>query len=812
MRGCPLARPGSAWSVKGIDADARAIARSRAGAADLTIGAWIDKAILAHAHGSASDGSPMAPTNLNQTPSTPDNVAPDRHLADRLRDDDLLALIEAELEASRDRLDQSLRPVGYALKDLALRLVAAESLNRGGTNSSTKSTPSLTNQIPGPSDSAPISAFALADRPPPPLGSLAPIITDAEIPTPVNRNCVPPQPKGDLASPINDIDPPPSWIGSPRESQAYPVGSGDADHPDHPRATAVPPSGALHFIDPAEMPAPPSRDRLETPSFSPGSAILKAPDLDDSADALETPTSQSDRDGVRFTGVQLGFKSDPDRASNEARETTGRRAIRGLRIAAGLAPILIIASLVGGYFLAEPLGITALRDTTKNTIAHHAEAVTATVRNAYRAAAAHLEDLGESEELVTARAPREDGNPPLASSESISRPKDTGLKPSTQAGHDGATAPMTDTITKEPRGDTKSERSKIPSTASDDPPIANLSPRESLKTKQRPVKPNTLKKSEKSDAASSATSILPPKKRPPVRQPKPQTNLAALPKAPAIGTGEIPSSRLDGKALLASLKSEARAGDPRAQHELARRLIQGDGVAQDFSAGSEWFREAAIQGVANAQYNLAVLYERGLGVTKDDVRALLWYHSAAEQSHPQAQYNLGIFYLQGRGIPLSYAEAVRWFTSASNQGVARATYNLAVLTEDGLGVPPDKKKAMILYEKASVAGHHEAASRLALLRDPNARDTKPATFEDTADTQAEGGSTGTTVADIQAYLRNSGIYEGRIDGIAGPKTRTAIRKYQKLHALPITGIPSEILLDFMNTSRGSEPPVGSATG
>ena len=247
------------------------------------------------------------------------------------------------------------------------------------------------------------------------------------------------------------------------------------------------------------------------------------------------------------------------------------------------------------------------------------------------------------------------------------------------------------------------------------------------------------------------------------------------------------------------LETRARAGDASAQHELARHLIEGDGVEQDFAAASNWLREAAIQGVANAQYNLGVLYERGLGVTKDDVRALLWYHSAAEQSHPLAQYNLGNFYLQGRGIPLSYAEAVHWFKAASDQGIAKATYNLAVLTEDGLSMPADRKRAIELYEKAAAAGDPSAAARLAALRNPTAKKAKPATFADTANTQAEGATMGNTVSDIQAVLLQDGLYTGRVDGIAGPKTRTAIRAYQREHDMPVTGIPSESLLDYMRT-------------
>jgi TPR repeat protein len=283
-----------------------------------------------------------------------------------------------------------------------------------------------------------------------------------------------------------------------------------------------------------------------------------------------------------------------------------------------------------------------------------------------------------------------------------------------------------------------------------------------------------------------------------------------IPAAPSV---DRPASagRADEVAIgIVELRRRARVGDARAQHELAGRLIQGHGVEKNFSEGADWFRKAAIQGVANAQYNLGVLYERGLGVTADDVRALLWYQKAAEQSHPLAQYNLGNFYLQGREIPLSYTEAVRWFKAASDQGIAKATYNLGVLTEDGLGVPLDLAKALRLYEKAAARGHRGSARRLAVLRDLGAKELKPATFANTADTQAKNVMTVSTVADIQLILQRQGIYVGRVDGAVGPGTGTAIRVYQQLHALPITGIPSEFLLNYMKTSKstGAKPVAG----
>ena len=814
-----MARSGAAWSVKGIDAETRAVARTRASDAALTIGAWIDQAILAHA------GAPPRPNSDQQAPSANTNVAqnlpdPDPESArtrssSALGGQDLLDIISQELEASRDRVDRSLRPVGFALKDLALRLVASEALQRGDRGEGGARAASLPRITDSPDPETRVEPTTIG-IPSPPLGSLAPPIDPTQIATPPDGRGAPRPPVGDLSARITGVEPAPSLVGPSSDTSEPVPATFSTPIPREGRPLPLPPTGALVTVDPGQMPVPPTPNWTDPPP-SPTVPDQQAQpteikDFEPAADA-SPPTTQDAQD-VRFTGVQEGFESDPDLAVVEARADSGRKTIRALKIAAALAPFLIIGSLAAGYFLAEPLGMAPLRDEVSKRVFQHADATRRTLADAYHATIGQFDRLTANQEPTSVEAARKVPEPRQRTASAATDDRQAPAAPASRPDKERRTTkpiavrPSASTAPTSPRpGSTAS-----PGMAPDDPPVANLGGVRKPATDKPVVVARPAPEPPRLAAAPPARPVLPKITRPAVEKPKAPTKLAALPQAPPIEENTIPSSKLNGAALIAALRDGARAGDPRAQHELGRRLIQGDGVEQDFASGSEWFREAAIQGVSNAQYNLAVLYERGLGVTKDDVRALLWYHSAAEQSHPLAQYNLGIFYLQGRGIPLSYAEAVRWFRAASNQGVARATYNLAVLTEDGLGVPPNKKKAMTLYEKAASLGHHEAASRLALLVDPNSGDTKPATFEETAGTQAEGASTGTTVADIQAFLRRGGIYNGRIDGIAGPKTRTAIREYQRRKALPITGIPSEILLDFMKTTRGSNPAAASASG
>jgi TPR repeat protein len=237
----------------------------------------------------------------------------------------------------------------------------------------------------------------------------------------------------------------------------------------------------------------------------------------------------------------------------------------------------------------------------------------------------------------------------------------------------------------------------------------------------------------------------------------------------------------------------------------------GAGVARDPIKAADWFREAAIQGDANAQYNLGVLYEKGLGVRQDDVRALLWYHSAAEQSHPVAQLNLGTLYAEGRGIPLSYEEARRWFQAAAENGVAAGYYNLGVLAEMGLGGRPDEPAALDLYRLAAEMGHSGAAARLAHeAADPDAVKPSDMQLAKTLGLERTERLDIPVVVEIQARLGRLGVYSGRIDGVAGPRTREAIRDYEAAKGLPVTGSPSDALLRHLREATdpiAGTPPV-----
>jgi hypothetical protein len=56
---------------------------------------------------------------------------------------------------------------------------------------------------------------------------------------------------------------------------------------------------------------------------------------------------------------------------------------------------------------------------------------------------------------------------------------------------------------------------------------------------------------------------------------------------------------------------------------------------------------------------------------------------------------------------------------------------------------------------------------------------------------------GSTVARVQERLSRAGYYTGSIDGVIGPRTRSAIRAYERRHGLPVDGVIDSRLLETM---------------
>ncbi|MEJ2762348.1 MAG: tetratricopeptide repeat protein [Gammaproteobacteria bacterium] len=88
-----------------------------------------------------------------------------------------------------------------------------------------------------------------------------------------------------------------------------------------------------------------------------------------------------------------------------------------------------------------------------------------------------------------------------------------------------------------------------------------------------------------------------------------------------------------GKAynIMRSLAETANHGY--AEYYLGMMYMKGQGVEQNYTKASEWFKKAAKQHIPQAQYRLGNLYAAGQGVPRDYERAYAWYKVAAVQQH-----------------------------------------------------------------------------------------------------------------------------------------------------------------------------------
>lgn len=308
----------------------------------------------------------------------------------------------------------------------------------------------------------------------------------------------------------------------------------------------------------------------------------------------------------------------------------------------------------------------------------------------------------------------------------------------------------------------------------------------------------------------------------------------------------------DPRKALELFQRAAGRGFPEAQFALGLAYDHGLGVRQDLALAAEWYRRAAEQDLPEAQYNLAVLYEQGLGVPSDTARALAWYlraaeggsapaqnnlgylyqhgvgvspdqkaavewyRKAAEQGFALAQTNLAIMYHFGTGVGLDYLEAVRWYRRAAEQDDALAQNGLGLMYANGLGVEQRFAEAYKWFELAASGGDGDLAQSAARDRERLAESMTPAEIE-AARAQASAlraalsarlqesvesaivaprttRDFGQPVVTAQRWLKELGYYEGRVDGIPGPMTETAVRAFQRDRDLAADGAITEDLL------------------
>ncbi|MEJ8473343.1 peptidoglycan-binding protein [Roseibium algae] len=304
-----------------------------------------------------------------------------------------------------------------------------------------------------------------------------------------------------------------------------------------------------------------------------------------------------------------------------------------------------------------------------------------------------------------------------------------------------------------------------------------------------------------------------------IAQPAPQARPVSL-------VADLPPEAIGPMAL----RSAAASGNAAAEFLVGVKYTEGGTVAADLTEAAKWYEKAAEKGLAPAQYRLASLYEKGRGVERNLDKALELYTEAAEAGNAKAMHNLAVLYAEGAGGAPDFTKAAKWFEDAANFGVEDSLFNLGILYARGLGVEKNMVASYKWFAIAADQGDRDAAkkrddvantmdqktlaeARLAVetfkLKTPLAGANKVVT--DPKWVSAQNLSTNAsakigTVVDYQGMVQSAqeklnklGFETGTPDGEIGPRTRSAIRAFQRSLGKPETGDVDADLIEQLDS-------------
>jgi clan AA aspartic protease (TIGR02281 family) len=113
--------------------------------------------------------------------------------------------------------------------------------------------------------------------------------------------------------------------------------------------------------------------------------------------------------------------------------------------------------------------------------------------------------------------------------------------------------------------------------------------------------------------------------------------------------------------------------------------FDGRGVAQDYAAAVNWYRNAADQGDAAAQYSLGLMYFNGQGVHQDYISMHMWFNLAAARGNKDAVSARD--FIAAKMTPVQIAEAQNlareWRPKMANSTPPQASHRGVPLKMDG---------------------------------------------------------------------------------------------------------------------------------
>lgn len=174
--------------------------------------------------------------------------------------------------------------------------------------------------------------------------------------------------------------------------------------------------------------------------------------------------------------------------------------------------------------------------------------------------------------------------------------------------------------------------------------------------------------------------------------------------------------------------SQAASAVARAETQLSRwqitdgykrvaQLCEDGGYApKNEAAAASWWLKAATRGDSEAKIALAKMLLDGRGVAQDFSRARDLCKQVAKLDEPDGQYCLGYIYQRGLGVPANAKTAKGWYEPAAARGNVASIRALAQMDEAGEGAKVDLVGAAALYARLAVANDNGALRDIVRLK------------------------------------------------------------------------------------------------
>jgi len=227
-------------------------------------------------------------------------------------------------------------------------------------------------------------------------------------------------------------------------------------------------------------------------------------------------------------------------------------------------------------------------------------------------------------------------------------------------------------------------------------------------------------------------------------------------------------------------RQAAERGHAAAAYDLGEAYNDGRGVNKDLNEGAKWINAAASRGDPRAQYAVGAALYSNAKSDQDRARAVRYLGNAASQGHAGAQYLLGESYANGRGVTKNLPWAARWYGKSAERGYAEGAFSYGVVQAAGLGLPENLTAGYAWLDIANQRGHVKAgevraalAGKMSPVQIEKARQ-QAAAFEPVISPEFMDRP---TVMYVQHSLNQMGFSAGPVDGLPGPRTRSAVSAY-----------------------------------